>query len=468
MDSQLVSTNEKARLFNTSKKYYGTFAEIGAGQEIARWFFKVGGASGSIAKAISAYDMTFSDAIYGPEKSGRYVVESRVQRMLDYEYDLLETRLQDNEHKNKCLFVVANTVAAKSPKYSGDCHGWLGIKFQTQPGKEPNQIILHIRLLDPSNRQQQVALGILGVNLLYGAMNFTKDIPSFLENLLDGDLEGRIQVNTIRLSGPEYKNTDIYRANLNLLIMNLTPALLICSKGNVSQLGEELFHKQAIIHRAAFNPITCSDMDMLKSARDHYCGNKTEGECAPFLLSEIFAKDLDNPKNIDDILHRMRMLLHAEQNVLITNFERTFQLTDYLEIFSKEHINFVYPAKKLIDIFEKDQFHSFESLTRIFKDHTRMFFYPTPIHLVDKKYVADDKSEYFSIANYKPTEKNIYLFKHLVQQNYLEDIKEHHCDPSLLISDDDLQKKVKQKSKDWKKFVPDKISEYITSNNLYC
>lgn len=467
MDSQLISTNEKALSINNSKKFYGTFAEIGAGQEIARWFFKVGGASGTIAKAISAYDMTFSDAIYGPEKSGRYVVESRVQRMIDYEYDLLESRLQAEEHKQKRLFTIANTVAAKSPKYKGDCHGWVGIKFQTEPGQEANEIVLHIRLLDPSNRQQQAALGIFGVNLLYAAVNFHDDIPKFLKTLVEGDLESRIQVNTMRLRGPIFKNTDIYKANLQLVISGLSPALLVCSNGEVSHLDEELYHKEVLIHRAAFNPITCSDMDMLKSARDHFCSYKTDGVCAPFLLSEIHSENLKDPKVEKDILHRLRMLLLAQQNVLITNIQKTYELNEYLEIFSREHINFVYPAKKLIDIFEENEFPSLESLTRIFKEQTRMFFYPTPVSMVDSKYIKDTSQDYFTVTNYKPTDKNIYLFQHLVQKSFIEDIKEHHCDPSLLISDADLQKKVQAKDKNWKKFVPDQISKYIEKEQLF-
>jgi len=465
MESPIISTNEKARSINFSKAYFGTIAEIGAGQEISRWFFKVGGASGTVAKAISAYDMAFSDAIYGPEPSGRYVVESRVKKMMDYEFDLLQTRAKTEIKNSRALFAIANTVAAKSPKYRGDCHGWLGLKFQQKPGQEANEIIVHIRMLDSTNLQQQETLGVLGVNLLYAAINYSQDLKKFIKSLVDGDLKESVEINTLRFKGPAFKNIDTYQVNVELLAQGLTPALLICDNGNISHLAEELYLKQVLIHRADFNPMTSSDMDMLLSARDHYCGTKTEGECAPFLLSEIFIDKFDDTIT-SQLLHRLRMLLLAKQNVLITTFTDTFQLMDYLEKFTKDNINFVYPSKRLIDIFEKNHFKSFEALARIFKDQTRMYFYPTPSNHVDSQYIKDAKQPYFTLSNYNPSDKNKFLFSHLLSDGYLEDIKDHHCDPSLLISDADLQAMIKTK-KSWEKFVPPMIATYIKQNNLF-
>jgi hypothetical protein len=466
MQPQHLSTNEKARSINMSKAYFGTIAEIGAGQEISRWFFKVGGASGTVAKAISAYDMAFSDAIYGPEPTGRYVVESRVQKMINYEYDLLLNRSKSEIQGKRSLFALANTVAAKSPKYKGDCHGWLGLKYQLKPGGEAHEIIVHIRMLDSTNLQQQETLGLLGVNLLHAALNHSHDVRKLVSSLADGDLKESIEINTLRFKGPAFKDLDIYAANLLPLEMGLTPAVLIRADGVVSHLAEELYLKQVLIHRAEFNPMTSSDMDMLLSARDHYCNSKTEGECAPFLLSELFPETL-NAQTTPQWLHRIRMLLLAKQNILISQFKDTFQLMDYLEKFTKDHIHFVYPSKKLIDIFEKNHFSSFEALARIFKDQTRMYFYPTPSHLVDGQYIKDSKQPYFTLNNYAPSAKNKHLFAHLMSDGYLEDIKDHHCDPSLLISDHDLQQMIKGQKKDWEKFVPPVIANYIKSNSLF-
>lgn len=211
--NQNISTNEKARSINLSKSYFGTIAEIGAGQEISRWFFKVGGASGTIAKAISAYDMAFSDAIYGPEPSGRYVVESRLRRMLDYEYNLLETRSKTEIIEKRKLFCIANTIAAKSPKYKGDCHGWIGLKYQSELHQKPNEIIIHIRLLDSTNLQQQETLGILGVNLVYAAHICEGNVSRFLTHLCDNDLRSSVEINLLHISGPAFPNIDPIDAN---------------------------------------------------------------------------------------------------------------------------------------------------------------------------------------------------------------------------------------------------------------
>ena len=163
-----LDTHQKAVQINLDNTKYGTFAEIGAGQEVARWFFRVGGAAGTIAKSISAYDMTVSDAIYGA--SGRYVSRQRLETMLDYEYDLMNERLAAKRGENTRFFVFADTVATKSYTRKDNWHGWMGIRFQTGPGAEPSQIILHVSLLDRETILQQEAIGILGVNLIHAAL----------------------------------------------------------------------------------------------------------------------------------------------------------------------------------------------------------------------------------------------------------------------------------------------------------
>src|SRR6186997_664326 len=162
------TTEEKALRINLDAQVYGTFAEIGAGQEVARWFFRVGAASGTIAKSMSAYDMAFSDAIYGPAE--RYVSRQRLEAMLNLEYSLLIERLHARRGDRTRFFVFADTVAAQGFKRRDDCHGWMGIRFQTEPAGEPSQILIHLRMWDRENVQQQEALGIMGVNLLHQAV----------------------------------------------------------------------------------------------------------------------------------------------------------------------------------------------------------------------------------------------------------------------------------------------------------
>lgn len=460
------STIERARSINLSKSYFGTIAEIGAGQEISRWFFKVGGASGTIAKAISAYDMAFSDAIYGSEPSGRYVVESRLRRMMDYEYNLLETRSKTDIKDKRKLFCISNTVAAKSPKYKGDCHGWIGIKYQSEVGGPANEIILHMRLLDSTNLQQQETLGTVGVNLFYAAHNCEGKVDKFLELVCDSDLRTSLEINMIRISGPAFKNVDPIDANLELLKAGLTKALIICSNGEVSHLAEELYQKQVLLHRAGYDPVCASDIDMNISARDHFCSHKTEGLCAPLMLSEMYVEDFA-PDKRKHLLHKIRMLLLAEQNVIISQYRDSFELMDYLALFTHDTIYLVYPSKKLIDLFDKGQIKSFEAFARIFSDKSRMYFYPTPNSMVDAKNLKNPSAPYLTIENFLSTDKKYLLFQYLVSENYLEDIKQHHCVTSLLIGDLEFQAMVKAGDANWKKYVPEVVAKYISDNKLY-
>src|SRR6202040_1957595 len=237
-----IGTNKKALQINLDTKRYGTFAEIGAGQEGARRFFQVGGGAGTIAKTMSAYDVTFSDAIYGP--AHRYVSRKRLQRMLDHEYDLLLERLDAKLGSERTFFCFADTVAARSFKQHNESHGWLGVRFQTQPRSEPSQIIIHVRMLDEANVDQQEALGVIGVNLLHGAFYHSqpaKLISSLQENLAPG----RIEVDMIKFSGPAF-HVDNRLMSLQLVSQGLTNAVMFTADGETVQPAD-VFYKKAIL-----------------------------------------------------------------------------------------------------------------------------------------------------------------------------------------------------------------------------
>src|SRR3989449_4572011 len=191
MTSELHGTHQKALYINLDPSKYGTFAEIGAGQEVARWFFQVGGASGTIAKTISAYDMVVSDAVYG--STGRYVSRQRLQQMLDHEYRLLLERLSVKRGDNTRFFVFADTVAAKSYTRHDEAQGWMGVRFQAEPGAEPSQIIIHVQMLDKENRLEQEALGIIGVNLIFGAFYHHTEPETLIASQLDNLTRDRIE-----------------------------------------------------------------------------------------------------------------------------------------------------------------------------------------------------------------------------------------------------------------------------------
>jgi len=256
----LLTTSQKALTINLDPPKYGTFAEIGAGQEVAREFFQAGGASGTIAKSISAYDMVFSDAIYG--KAPRYVSRERLKLMLDHEYQLLIDRLSSTRGERTNFFVFADTVATSSYKGTNEAHGWLGFRFQTEPKGEPSEIVLHVRMWDKEAVLQQQALGIVGVNFIYGALYYRSDLAKLIESLRDNLGMDRIEIDMLRFSGPAFENVDNRLMSLFLVKFGLTNAVMFGQKGEVLQPSEVLYKKAILVERGSFRPVTHVNVDM--------------------------------------------------------------------------------------------------------------------------------------------------------------------------------------------------------------
>src|SRR5438445_3217924 len=271
MQREIPSTNQKARGINLDASRYGTFAEIGAGQEVARWFCRVGGASGTIAKTISAYDMIVSDAIYGPCE--RYVSRQRLQSMLDHEYALLLERLKAKRGATTKFFVFANTVAARSYSRQDEAHGWMGVRFQTAPQTDPSDIIIHVRMLDKENVQEQEALGIIGVNLIYGALHYFPETETLIGSLMDSLNRDRIEVDMIKFAGPAFPNMDNRVMSLQLVTQGLTDSAMFTANGEVVQAAEVLYKKPILVERGSFRPVTKVTIDMLNCAQAQ-CGQE--------------------------------------------------------------------------------------------------------------------------------------------------------------------------------------------------
>src|SRR3982074_441729 len=284
-----VGTNKKAFQINLDTKKYGTFAEIGAGQEVARRFFHVGGASGTIAKTMSAYDMTFSDAIYGP--TDRYVGRVRLQTMLDHEYKLLIERLDKKFGEQRLFFVFADTVAARSFKQHNESHGWLGVPFQTQTRGEPSQIIIHVRMLDETNVDQQEALGVIGVNLIYGAF-YHKDPLKLISSLQENLAPGRLEVDMIKFSGAAFAKVDNRLMSLQLVSQGLTSAVMFRADGETVQPAEGFYKKAILVERGSFRPVTFATNDMLDGARDVFLKQCNCSEDELVVLMEMTLENL--------------------------------------------------------------------------------------------------------------------------------------------------------------------------------
>src|SRR6267378_4047813 len=276
-----LGTSQKALRINLDARRYGTFAEIGAGQEVARWFFRAGGAAGTVAKTISAYDMAVSDANYGP--TDRYVSRQRLHAMLGYEYDLLLERLREKRGARTAFFVFANTVATRRE----EGQGWLGIRFQADPGAEPSEILIHVRMLDKENVRQQEALGIIGVNLIHGAFYQHREPESLIHSLLDDLTWERVEVDMIRFSGPAFARVDNRLMALQLVRQGLTEAAMFTAQGEAIQWAEVLHKKPALVLRGSFRPVTKATLDVLERGLDQFLREPELPGEGPFDLMEM-------------------------------------------------------------------------------------------------------------------------------------------------------------------------------------
>src|SRR4051812_2723881 len=323
----LLDTHRKALAINLDPRRYGTFAEIGAGQEVVRWFFRVGGAAGTVAKSMSAYDMTVSDAIYG--HTDRYVSRARMQAMLNHEFQLNLERLGPSRGDNTSFFAFADTVVARSFKGTNECHGWMGVKFQSHARDEPSQIILHVRMLDAEASLQQEALGIVGVNLLYGAFFLHHEPEQLLESLLDKLTTGRIEIDMIEFSGIEFRMVDNRLMSLKLVQLGLSGAAMFGPDRSVLQPSEVFYKKAVLVERGSFRPVTHVNLDMMKCAEEKFKADPAVAGKPVLEVMEITMRNLLNGSaEVDrrDFLARADVLAACGQTVLVSDYFEYYRL----------------------------------------------------------------------------------------------------------------------------------------------
>src|SRR5712691_10284306 len=443
-----IGTDRKALQINLDAKKYGTFAEIGAGQEVARRFFHVGGAAGTIAKTMSAYDMTFSDAIYGP--ADRYVSRVRLNTMLDHEYDLLLERLEKKLGGERTFFVFADTVAARSFKEHNESHGWLGVRFQSAPRGEPSQIIIHVRMLDESNVDQQEALGVVGVNLLYGAFYHSEPerlISSLQENLAPG----KIQVDLIKFSGPAFANIDNRLMSLQLVSQGLTDAVMFTADGEMVQPSEILHKKAILIERGSFRPVTYATNDMLDGARRQFLKESGCSEKDLVVLMEMTLENLlsEGQLNHADFLARVDILGALGRTVLISKFGEYYKLAGYLSRYTNKMVGLVMGVPSLMEIFDEKYYLNLEggileALGRMFKGGLKLFVYP----------MEDEKTGQLINAKQLEVAPNLYhLYHYLIDNSFIQEITDYHRE-YLKIFPPDVLAKLRCGDPGWESMVP--------------
>ena len=358
MSHEVLSTDHKALAVNLDQRRYGTFAEIGAGQEVVRWFFHVGGAAGTIAKSISAYDMAVSDAIYG--ETERYVSRPRLEAMLDYEHDLNLSRLQESRGDTTAFFAFADTVSARNYQGTNECHGWMGVRFQAYPRDQDSQIILHVRMLDVENALQQEALGIVGVNLLYGAFFLNHEPDKLVESLLDNLTTRRIEIDMIEFSGIAFREVDNRVMSLRLVQLGLSDAAMFSAKGEVLQPSEVLHKKAILVERGSFRPVTHVNIDMLRAAQEKFSREPDVVGEPVVTLMELTMRNLqatggqaNGDIDLRDFLARADVLAACGTTVLISNYFEFFRLAAYLARYTKKKIGITMGASSLCDLFDE-------------------------------------------------------------------------------------------------------------------
>lgn len=453
----IPSTYDKALCINLDEEKYGTFAEIGAGQEVANWFFRASATAGTMAKTISAYDMTMSDAIYG--KSKRYVSRERLNAMLEYEYDLLVERLSKKRGANSTFFSFSNTVRARGYKDTGECHGWLGIMLQLKPGDAPCQIVIHVRLLDQENFDQMEALGIIGVNLIYAAFYHRDCLALFVESLMDGLTNDRVEVDMLKFSGDGFRMIDNRLCHLQLVNSGLTDAAMFLPDGEVVQPAEALYKKPIILLRGSFDPVTNLHLDMLSQTRDAFnkvLADDQQGqaiELCEISMNNLLRKDTDDlaQRDVDHLafLDRADALQALGKTVLVSRCPEFHRIASYLSRYTTSPIGIVLSIGLLNELFKAKWSEGLaggilESFGRLFKHGLSLYVYPW----------GNRKSgELVTAENFRAPEDLRYLYRHFRENGMIHAIP---CGDRELLryTGRDIQRMIAAGEETWKNLVP--------------
>ncbi|MGV6832575.1 MAG: TonB-dependent receptor [bacterium] len=459
----IPSTNQKALRINLNKNIYGTFAEIGAGQETVRKFFRAGGASGTIAKTMSAYDKDFSDAIYGPEDDGRYVTEARLKKMLNHETNLIEKRIVREKHPDKIFFTYANTVATIdfAKRYKG--HGWVGIKYQIEPDADYNTIILHIRFKENDARLQQETLGVLGTNLIYGAFykyNQPRKLLRYLYDHLDKD---QLEIDTINFSGPLYEKVDNRLMSLQLVRNGMTDAVMFAPDGNNVLPARILYKKNILALRGSFRPATKVNMDMYEKSYNMFLKENRVDPNKTKVIFEITLSNLRAEGEIDeqDFMDRAKLLCSQGQTVMISNFKEYYKLVEYFSQYSKNRMGLAMGVNNLVEIFDEKYYRHMsggilEAFGKLFFKDLRVYLYP----------MQNDDGTITTSENLKVHPRMKELYKFFKYNGKVVDITDYN--PNILnIFSREVLRMIANGEPGWEEMLPEGIAKIIHDQSLF-
>ena len=459
------SIQDKTLRINLNQNIYGSFAEIGAGQETARHFFRAGGASGTIAKAMSAYDKSFSDAVYGREEDGRYVTESRLNKMLDHETNLLEERIDRSNNPEYLFFTYANTVATIdfSKRYKG--HGWIGIQFQLEPNqKEYNRIVLHVRFKQIEARLQQETCGIVGVNLIYGAFYKHDEPKKLLRYLYDHIDKDTLEIDMINFSGPHFSQVDNRLMSLQLIKNDMTEAVMFGPDGNNILPAALLYKKNILALRGSFRPVTKVNIDMLEKSQELFCTIPKVAKANTEIIFEITLENLKAYGDIDekDFLARAELIGSLGHIVMISKFKEYYKLVEYFDKYTKSRIALSMGINSLVDIFDEKYYRHLsggilEAFGKLFFKNVQVYLYP----MKDPNTGAIINSDNLIVSEQM---KDLYkFFKH---NNKLTDIEDYE-EANLSIYSREVLQMISNDVQGWEAMLPEGIADIIKKNQLF-
>jgi hypothetical protein len=376
-----LGTHQKALSINLNAEVFGSFAEIGAGQEVARWFLTVGGASGTVAKTISAYDKEVSDDLYGA--GTRYVSKPRLQAMLDNEWGQLLNQLHVTRGATTRFFSFVDTISARNFSGTNDCHGWIGLRFMQQPGGPPNDVILHINLRDPSNLQQQEATGILGVNLLYAVGHHVGSHGEFLDSLMEDLGLERMELDCVEFAGPAFEGWDRNEVHASLVTQGHAEAIVFPEDNNFLP-SNELFYKRAVVlapGRFAHLQLLRADLiriTLVELPEEEL--KESKGALGLFCLSADPL--LADPKTLStgEIVKRVGELREMGYGVMLFRSPELYKMSAFLNRYTKFRIHFAVGLSVLVRVME-DGYKGLpgtllEGIARLFTQNVRLVVHP--------------------------------------------------------------------------------------------
>ena len=459
----ILTPIQKALRINLDDNIYGSMVEIGAGQEVARQFFRAGSASGTIAKTMSAYDKDFSDAIYGKEEDGRYVCKDRLMNMLDHEYGLLEERLDRKSFPDRKYFAFADTVTTLNYVKTNQGHGWIGVRFQKDSNKKWNEIIIHVNLHDQDSKLQQETVGILGTNLLHACFYLTEP-KEILKELYDNLSRSNLDIDMVNFFGPDFKEVDNRLLSLSLVKEGMTEGVIFTPDGLNHQPSEILYKKNILTLRGSFRPVTKVNIDMLENGLKEFKADKKVKQENIQVLFEITLSNLKAAGEVDeqDFLDRVDILCSLGYTVMISNFRKYYKVIEYLSQFTASRMGLIIGVDNLIEMFEEKYYRNLnggimEAFGIIFTRDIKIYLYP---------FKPSNNSEFLNSTNIPihPRVKALYQYlfvnKRIIDLDYNEEVLS-------IFSRKVLQLLHENKQGEWEHMVPEGVDEIIKEKCLF-